>query len=99
MPGLTTTRISQSQRKSRSAALRLARLAKDARAAPIAEALKLSARFQLSQQFDADNSFYLASPERAAGGFRESVTSARIRIDYVQHNISALLGIAETVEH
>jgi Beta-L-arabinofuranosidase, GH127 len=80
------------------AALRLARLTNDASAARLAEALKLSARFQLAQQFDADNSFYLASPERAVGGFRESLTSARIRIDYMQHNISALLGIAQIVE-
>ncbi len=80
------------------AALRLARMTNDARAAAIAEALKLSARFQLAQQFNADNSFYLADPERAAGGFRESLTSARIRIDYVQHNVSALLGVAQVVE-
>ena len=80
------------------AAWRLARLTNDPRAARLAEALKLSLRFQLSQQFDADNSFYLADPERAAGGFRESLTSARIRIDYVQHNVSALLGMRALVE-
>jgi hypothetical protein len=80
------------------AALRLARMTNDTRAAGIAEALKLSARFQLAQQFNPDNSFYLANPERAAGGFRESLTSARIRIDYVQHNVAALLGIAQIVE-
>ena len=80
------------------AALRLARMTNDVRAAGIAEALKLSARFQLAQQFNADNSYYLADPERAAGGFRESLTSARVRIDYVQHNVAALLGIAQIVE-
>ena len=80
------------------AALRLARMMNDTRAAGIAEALKLSARFQLAQQFNLDNSFYLADPERALGGFRESLTSARIRIDYVQHNVSALLGVAQIVE-
>lgn len=97
-PGVPRATPAASRAEGLLAALRLARLTEDARAAPIAEALKLSARFQLSQQFTADNSFYLASPERAAGGFRESLTSARIRIDYVQHNISALLGIARTVE-
>jgi hypothetical protein len=96
-PGVPRATPAASRAEGMLAALRLARLTKDARAAGIAEALKLSARFQLSQQFDADNSFYLASPERAAGGFRESLTSARIRIDYVQHNVSALLGIARAV--
>ena len=66
----------------------------DARASRIASALKLSARFQLSQQFDRDNSFFLPGAERAAGGFREGLASMRVRIDFVQHNISSLLGIA-----
>jgi len=98
-PGVPRATPAASRAEGMLSALRLARLTKDARGARIAEALKLSASFQLSQQFDADNSFSLASPERAAGGFRESLTSARIRIDYVQHNISALLGIAQIVEH
>jgi hypothetical protein len=97
-PGVPRATPAASRAEGMLAAMRLARLTNDARAARLAEALKLSARFQLAQQFDADNSFYLASPERAAGGFRESLTSARIRIDYVQHNISALLGIAQIVE-
>jgi N-acylglucosamine 2-epimerase (GlcNAc 2-epimerase) len=97
-PGVPRATPAASRAEGLLSALRLARLTGDARAATIAEALKLSARFQLSQQFTADNSFYLARPERVAGGFRESLTSARIRIDYVQHNISALLGIARTVE-
>jgi hypothetical protein len=79
------------------AAYRLARSTKDSRAAKIAAALKASARFQLSQQFGMDNSFFLPDPERAAGGFREGITSMRIRIDFVQHNISSLLAVAEVV--
>jgi hypothetical protein len=76
------------------AAYRLARAAKDPRASKIADALRSSARFQLSQQFDRDNSFFLPAPGRAAGGFREGITEMRIRIDFVQHNISSLLGVA-----
>ena len=79
------------------AAYRLASAIKDSRALKIADALKASARFQLSQQFDVDNSFFLPDPGRAAGGFREGVTSMRIRIDFVQHNISSLLGVAEAL--
>ncbi|MEN3333471.1 MAG: hypothetical protein V7641_2836 [Blastocatellia bacterium] len=97
-PGVPRATPAASRAEGMLAAWRLARLTNDARAARLAEALKLSARFQLAQQVDADNSYYLASPERAVGGFRESLTSARIRIDYVQHNISALLGIAQILE-
>ena len=79
------------------AAYRIARSIADPRAARFAEALKASARFQLSQQFNADSNHKLPNPERARGGFRESLTSMRIRIDYVQHNISSLLGIAYTL--
>jgi hypothetical protein len=69
----------------------------DARASKIASALKACARFQLSQQFDQDNSFYLPDAARAAGGFRAGITSTQIRIDYVQHNISSLLAVARAL--
>ncbi|HJQ23620.1 MAG TPA: beta-L-arabinofuranosidase domain-containing protein [Blastocatellia bacterium] len=96
-PGVPRATPAASRAEGLLAALRLARSTKDGRAERFAEALKLGARFQLSQQFNEENSYYLAHPERAAGGFRESLTSARIRIDYVQHNISSLLGIAQIV--
>lgn len=78
-------------------AYRLAKKAGDPRASKIAEALRASAKFQLAQQFTAANSGSLKNPRRALGGFRESLESSKIRIDFVQHNISSLLGIAETV--
>ena len=93
-PGVPRATPAASRAEGLLAAYRLARLTGDRRAARIAGALKLSARFQLSQQFNADNSFFIPNPKRAAGGFREAVTSLRIRIDFVQHNISALLGVA-----
>jgi len=79
------------------AAYRLAKKAGDDRASKIADALRASARFQLAQQFTAATSGSLRSPKRALGGFRESLESSKIRIDFVQHNISSLLGIAETL--
>ncbi|MEK6302277.1 MAG: hypothetical protein AABO41_16325 [Acidobacteriota bacterium] len=78
------------------AAYRMARATGDARATPIGAALKLAARFLLSQQFDIHDTSLL-KPALAAGGFRESATSWQVRIDYVQHNIAALLGIAEAL--
>lgn len=79
------------------AAYRLARSIADPRAIRIARSLKACARFQLEQQFTASNSGSLANSARATGGFRESLSSMKIRIDFVQHNISSLLGIAETI--
>jgi hypothetical protein len=76
------------------AAYRIARVTGDARASSIAAALKASARFQLTRQFTAENSASLPNPARARGGFYEGSAEPRIRIDFVQHNISSLLGIA-----
>ncbi len=78
-------------------AYRLAGSIGDARAPAIASALRACAKFQLAQQFTVENSGSLANPARAIGGFREGLTSSRVRIDFVQHNISSLLGIAETL--
>jgi hypothetical protein len=47
--------------------------------------------FQLRHQADAYNSFAFADPEMAHGGFMASVVDPRMRIDYTQHNLSALL--------
>ncbi|HJQ70822.1 MAG TPA: hypothetical protein VKA70_17740 [Blastocatellia bacterium] len=79
------------------AAYRIARSIDDPRAARIATSLRAAARFQLSQQFTADNGHGLRNPARALGGFRASPASKRIRIDYVQHNISSLIGMAYTL--
>ncbi|MEM7356872.1 MAG: hypothetical protein AAF657_39020, partial [Acidobacteriota bacterium] len=50
-------------------------------------------RFQLRTQFRPESVLYLRDPQRALGGFRYSLTDYEIRIDYVQHNISALLAL------
>jgi AMMECR1 domain-containing protein len=96
-PGLPRSTPAASRAEGMVAAYRLARSIKDSRASKIASALKASAWFQLSQQFSKDNTFFLPDPTRAAGGFREGITSMRIRIDFVQHNISSLLGVAEAI--
>ncbi|MBN1606121.1 MAG: hypothetical protein JW940_05785 [Polyangiaceae bacterium] len=57
-----------------------------------------AARFQLSQQFRPENSYFLPSPELALGGFRASPDYNAIRIDTVQHNVSGLLTILEILE-
>ncbi len=79
------------------AAYRMAAPVKDWRENKFALSLRAAARFQLSQQFIERNHHRLPNPQRALGGFRESLTSFVVRIDYVQHNISSLLAIAESL--
>jgi uncharacterized protein YyaL (SSP411 family) len=94
-PGRPRATPAASRAEGMLAAYRLARVTGDARASGIASALKASARFQLSHQLEAGSS--ITNPKRAAGGFRGSASSWRVRIDSVQHNISSLLGIAEAL--
>jgi poly-gamma-glutamate capsule biosynthesis protein CapA/YwtB (metallophosphatase superfamily) len=49
--------------------------------------------FQLQNQFTSSSAMYLPNPKRALGGFRRSLFTYEIRIDYVQHSISSLLGL------
>jgi len=58
----------------------------------ILNALYLNTHFQLGCQFKQENSIYLPDPDRAAGGFKSGLDNYCVRIDYVQHNLSALLG-------
>ncbi|MEM7585505.1 MAG: hypothetical protein AAF560_19095 [Acidobacteriota bacterium] len=63
------------------------------RADKILEAIELGTRFQLQTQFRPESALYVADPQRILGGFRRSLENYEIRIDYVQHNISALLAL------
>ena len=96
-PGVPRSTPAASRSEGLLAAYRIARSIDDPRASRIAASLKAAARFQLTQQFKTGTDHGLPNPERARGGFRESITSARIRIDFVQHNISSLLGVAYTL--
>jgi hypothetical protein len=60
----------------------------------IFEGLLLGVRFQLQLQLGPDSALYLPDPARCQGGFRRSLVDHEIRIDYVQHNLSSLLGVA-----
>jgi hypothetical protein len=48
----------------------------------------------LGQQYDDDDDYWLANPARADGGVRESLFVHDVRIDYVQHAMSAWLHLA-----
>ena len=76
------------------AAYRLARdFGREEDARIILRALELAAAFQLRTQFRPESALYLDDPQRVLGAFRGGLTNFEIRIDYVQHNISSLLGL------
>jgi hypothetical protein len=63
----------------------------------IFETAERSIRYQLATQLRKESVMYLQDPARSLGGFRESLTEYDIRIDFVQHNISALLAFSDAL--
>jgi hypothetical protein len=60
----------------------------------LTDAAKRAARSVLAQQFAPDNEYWLESPAKVDGGVRESLFVHDVRIDYVQHAMSAWLHLA-----
>ena len=54
---------------------------------------KRSICFQLRTQYTEITTMYVHDAKRALGGFRAAINSHDVRIDYVQHNISALISM------
>ncbi|MBI4604318.1 MAG: hypothetical protein HY721_20355 [Planctomycetes bacterium] len=55
------------------------------------EAIELTVGFLLQMQVEPERAMYFKDPPRSLGGFTRSLTDLEIRIDYVQHSVSALL--------
>jgi hypothetical protein len=55
--------------------------------------LENTVRHQLMLQYTPDTVWWAPMPERAVGGWPDGLVVTSIRIDTVQHNISALLGM------
>jgi len=53
--------------------------------------IKNATKFILQTQFTEENSFYLTNKSRAIGGFKYSLVDNRIRNDFVQHSVGALI--------
>jgi len=64
----------------------------------IRERLELGVRFLFQMQLGPESAMHLDDPASALGGVRESFTNYEIRIDYVQHFLSAVLGLRRILE-
>ena len=62
-------------------------------AADALEAAVYGVTFQLQCQFRGENAMYFQDPARCLGAFRESLTSANIRMDFVQHHLLGILTL------
>jgi len=60
--------------------------------AAIRTAVERAIAFELQTQFMPESAMYLDDPQRVLGGFHGDLTTFEVRIDYVQHNLSALLA-------
>lgn len=59
----------------------------------VREVLEATVRHQLQSQYTPDLLWWMRAPERAVGAFHGGIVDLTIRNDYVQHNLSALLGL------
>jgi hypothetical protein len=60
---------------------------------PVLDAIRHGVAFQLQTQHRPETVMYYPDPSRTLGAFQESLTDDELRIDYTQHNISALLAL------
>ncbi|MEM9494122.1 MAG: hypothetical protein AAGC55_33560, partial [Myxococcota bacterium] len=67
-------------------------------AAAILKAVILGTGVQLATLIDPARAMHLPDPQRALGGFTRSFVNYEVRIDYVQHNLSALLVLADLLD-
>ena len=59
----------------------------------VRSAVELGVGFQLKTQLLPEQAMYAENPPRALGAFHQSLTDYEVRIDYVQHNLSGILGL------
>lgn len=75
------------------AAWELARLLQDdGRAERYSVAALRAAQFLMRVQYTGERAAGFPHPERAVGGWAQDIAHAQIRIDFVQHGLSALIG-------
>ena len=64
----------------------------------VATAARRNAQFQMRVQYTEENAQLFPRPERMIGAWGEDAAEPYVRIDFVQHNISALIGVWHLTE-
>ena len=76
------------------AAWALARFLVDEQAtARLATGARRNVQFQLRVQYTEDNTAHFRRPERLIGAWGQDAVQSYVRFDFVQHNVSALIGV------
>ena len=61
--------------------------------ARVSAGARRTAQFQMRVQFTDENTALFPRPDRVVGGWGQDAFNPRIRLDFVQHNVAALLGV------
>ena len=59
----------------------------------VSTAARRSAQFQMRVQYTEENPQDFPRPDRMVGAWGRNLEDPTVRIDYVQHNISGLIGV------
>lgn len=57
----------------------------------ILEMVEAGVRYQLQAQYGPELAMFLPNPHSVLGGFRESIMSTELRVDYIQYNLESLM--------
>lgn len=80
------------------AAAMLRRAGRPAEAAEFQNAATAAIAFQLRTQVWPESAMHCRNPRRAIGAFREDLGGVYVRIDFVQHNLSAIVELLRQTE-
>ena len=65
---------------------------------PLATAARRNVQFQMRVQYTEENAQLFPRPERMIGAWGQDAAEPYVRMDFVQHNISALIGVWHLTE-
>lgn len=75
------------------AAWALAEYRDDKAAGVYASAARRTAQFQMRAQFTSEKAHFFGRPERLVGAWGQDAAHHHVRMDFIQHNVSSLLGM------
>ena len=81
-------------------AYKVAQLAGDeARVAKYRQAIELTTKFLLQNQYTEKNAYFALKKDKAVGGFRDSLVKTTERIDTTQHAVAGLIEVWRQIKN